>query len=403
MARSSELWWKGRVDLATIDGVITANTGLDPSKDTDVLIVGAGVVGLACGYALSTAGLRVIVIEAGPRIGEGVSARNSEVIHAGLYYPTGSLKARLCVEGRRALYPFLDKHGVNYSRCGKLVVANGEAEIKALEKVYAQAQVNGVEGIEWLTSDAACALEPALRCDAAILSRESGVLDSHGYMLALQGEIENYGGSVVCDSPFAGASAIAGGGWNVTIADADRTTLSTSILITAAGLEAQAVAATIEGYPRDQIPPRHLGKGVYFRYASKAPFQRLVYPPPIPGALGTHYRRDLGGQAVLGPDLEYVREIDYTVDPARAEKFYTDVRRYWPDLQENSLQPDYAGIRPKLHGPGEKQPDFQVWGPQSHGLSGLITLFGIESPGLTSSLAIGEFVNEMVCRVQTNR
>jgi L-2-hydroxyglutarate oxidase LhgO len=367
---------------------------LDPSKDTDVLIVGAGVVGLACGYALATAGLRVIVIEAGPRIGEGVSARNSEVIHAGLYYPTGSLKARLCVEGRRALYSFLDKHGVNYSRCGKLVVANGEVEIKALEKVFKQAKINGVEGIEWLTGDAACALEPALRCDAAILSRESGVMDSHGYMLALQGEIENHGGSVVCDSPFADARAIASGGWNVTIADVDRTTLSTSILITAAGLEAQAVAAMIEGYPRDQIPPRHLGKGVYFRYASKAPFQRLVYPPPIPGALGTHYRRDLGGQAVLGPDLEYVREIDYTVDPARAERFYADVRRYWPDLQENSLQPDYAGIRPKLHGPGEKQPDFQVWGPQSHGLSGLITLFGIESPGLTSSLALGEYVKK---------
>ena len=375
----------------------------DPSKDTDALIVGAGVVGLACGYALATAGLRVIVIEAGPRIGEGVSARNSEVIHAGLYYPTGSLRARLCVEGRRELYPFLDKHGVNYSRCGKLVVANGEAEIKALEKVFKQAEINGVEGIEWLTGDEACALEPALRCDVAILSRESGVMDSHGYMLALQGEIENHGGSVVCDSPFAGASAIAGGGWNVTIADADRTTLSTSILITAAGLEAQAVAAMIEGYPRDQIPPRHLGKGVYFRYAGKAPFQRLVYPPPIPGALGTHYRIDLGGQGVLGPDLEYVNEIDYTVDPARADKFYTDVRRYWPGLEDDSLKPDYAGIRPKIHGPGEAQPDFRIDGPERHGLPGLITMFGIESPGLTSSLAIGKFVNEMVWRVQTDR
>jgi L-2-hydroxyglutarate oxidase LhgO len=392
MVRSSEWWWKGRVELATIEGVITANTALDPSKDTDVLIVGAGVVGLACGHVLATAGLRVIVIEAGPRIGEGVSARNSEVIHAGLYYPTGSLRARLCVEGRRALYPFLDKHGINYNRCGKLVVANGEAEIKALEKVFKQAEINGVEGIEWLTGDAACALEPALRCDAAILSRESGVMDSHGYMLALQGEIENHGGSVVCDSPFAGASAIAGGGWNVTIGDAGRTTLSTSILITAAGLEAQAVATMIEGYPRDQIPPRHLGKGVYFRYAGKAPFQRLVYPPPIPGALGTHYRIDLGGQGILGPDLEYVDTIDYTVDPARADKFYSDVRRYWPSLEDGSLKPDYAGIRPKIHGPGETQPDFRIDGPERHGLPGLITMFGIESPGLTSSLALGEYV-----------
>jgi L-2-hydroxyglutarate oxidase LhgO len=371
-------------------------TRFDPSKDTDALIVGAGAVGLACGYALASHGLRVIVIEAGPRIGEGVSARNSEVIHAGLYYPTGSLRARLCVEGRRALYPFLDKHAVNYRRCGKLVVANGETEIAALRKVYAQAEINGVEGIEWLSGEAACALEPALRCDAAILSRESGVMDSHGYMLALQGEIEAHGGSIVCEAPFAGAQRLVDGGWQVQVADADRTTLSTSLLITAAGLEAQSVAAMIEGYPREQIPKRHLGKGVYFRYAGRAPFQRLVYPPPIPGALGTHYRRDLGGQAVLGPDLEFVDEIDYHVDPARSEKFYDDVRRYWPTLEYGTLQPDYAGIRPKLHGRGEPQPDYRIDGVTQHGLPGLITLFGIESPGLTSSLAIGAYVKKMI-------
>jgi L-2-hydroxyglutarate oxidase LhgO len=364
---------------------------LDSSKDTDALIVGAGAVGLACGYALAAAGLRVIVIDAAARIGEGVSARNSEVVHAGLYYPTASLKARLCIEGRRALYPFLDKHGVNFNRCGKLVVANGEAEIKALEKVYAQAEKNGVEGLEWLSGEAACALEPALRCDAAILSRESGVMDSHGYMLALQGEIENRGGSVVCDSPFAGAQPLSGG-WEVRIGDAEHTTISTSILITAAGLEAQSVAAMIVGYPRERIPPRHLGKGVYFRYAGKAPFQRLVYPPPIPGALGTHYRIDLGGQGVLGPDLEYVDEIDYSVDPARAAKFYGDIRRYWPSLEDDSLKPDYAGIRPKIHGPGEVQPDFRIDGPETHGMPGLVTMFGIESPGLTSSLGIGAYV-----------
>ena len=376
---------------------------LDPSKDTDALIVGAGAVGLACGYALASHGLRVIVIEAGPRIGEGVSARNSEVIHAGLYYPTDSLKARLCVEGRRALYPFLDKHGVSYRRCGKLVVANGEAEIAALRKVYAQAEINGVEGIEWLSGEAACALEPALRCDAAILSRESGVMDSHGYMLALQGEIESHGGSVVCEAPFAGAKRLADGGWQVQVADADRTTLSTSLLITAAGLEAQSVAAMIEGYPQEQIPKRHLGKGVYFRYAGRAPFQRLVYPPPIPGALGTHYRIDLGGQGVLGPDLEYVNEIDYSVDPQRAEKFYTDVRRYWPALEDDSLKPDYAGIRPKIHGPGEVQPDFRIDGPEKHGLQSLIAMFGIESPGLTSSLAIGRYVSQLFTLDRTDR
>ena len=377
----------------------------DPSKDTDVLIVGAGAVGLACGHALAQAGLRVIVIEAGPRIGEGVSARNSEVIHAGLYYPTGSLKARLCIEGRRALYPFLESHGVGYRRCGKLVVANGEAEIAALQKVFAQAEINGVEGVEWISGTTASTMEPMLRCDAAILSHESGVMDSHGYMLALQGEIEARDGNVVCDSPFAGAAPLAGGGWSVRIGDATAktaadavadTTLTTSILVTAPGLEAQDVAAHIEGFPTTRIPRRHLGKGVYFRYTGKAPFQRLIYPPPIPGALGTHYRIDLGGQGVLGPDLEYVNEIDYSVDSQRAEKFYLDVRRYWPTLEAGSLQPDYAGIRPKLHGAGEPQPDFRIDGPASHGLAGLVTLFGIESPGLTSSLAIGAYVRSLL-------
>lgn len=365
----------------------------DPSKDTDALIVGAGTVGLACGYALAQAGLRVIVVEAGPRIGEGVSARNSEVIHAGLYYPTGSLKARLCIEGRRALYPFLESHGVGYRRCGKLVVANGEAEIAALQKVFGQAERNGVEGVEWISGETASTMEPMLRCDPAILSRESGVMDSHGYMLALQGEIEACDGNVVCDSPFEGATPLASGGWSVRIAD---TSLTTSILVTAPGLEAQDVAARIEGFPTTRIPRRHLGKGVYFRYAGKAPFQRLIYPPPIPGALGTHYRIDLGGQGVLGPDLEYVNEIDYSVDPQRAEKFYLDVRRYWPTLESGSLQPDYAGIRPKLHGPGETQPDFRIDGPADHGLAGLVTLFGIESPGLTSSLAIGAYVRSLL-------
>jgi L-2-hydroxyglutarate oxidase LhgO len=368
----------------------------DPSKDTDAVVVGAGAVGLACGYALAKVGLRVIVLEAGPRIGEGVSARNSEVIHAGLYYPTGSLRARLCVEGRRALYPFLESHGVPYNRCGKLVVANGDAEIAALKKVFAQAELNGVEGIEWLSGETASAMEPQLRCDAAILSRESGVMDSHGYMLALQGEIESRDGHVVCDSPFARAQSDTSHGWRVQLGDADRTTLTTTYLVTAAGLEAQDVAARIEGFPLAHIPKRHLGKGVYFRYAGKAPFQRLVYPPPIPGALGTHYRLDLGGQGVLGPDLEYVDEIDYSVDPARAQKFYADVRRYWPTLEDGSLLPDYAGIRPKIHGPGEPQPDFRLDGPADHGLTGLVTLFGIESPGLTSSLAIGERVRELL-------
>lgn len=372
--------------------------------DADAVIVGAGAVGLACGYALAQRDLSVIVLETGPRIGEGVSSRNSEVIHAGFYYPTDSLKARLCVQGRRLLYPFLERHGVHHWRCGKLVVATNEAEIPAIEKMYRQGLTNDVEGLRMIDAAEARALEPELHCVAAMYSPESGVFDSHGYMLALRGEIENRDGHVVCDSPFIGAEPLGdgngaasggdadSGGWRVRIGGDAASTLQSRYLVTAPGLEAQEVAALIEGFPAAQIPSRHLGKGVYFRVNGKAPFNRLIYPPPIPGALGTHYRKDLGGQAVLGPDLDYVDTVDYSIDPAREQSFYENVRRYWPTLPEGSLRPDYAGIRPKIHGPGEKQPDFRIDGTDTHGIAGLVTLFGIESPGLTSSLAIGEEV-----------
>jgi L-2-hydroxyglutarate oxidase LhgO len=362
--------------------------------DADAIIVGAGAVGLACGYALAQRGLEVIVLESGPRIGEGVSSRNSEVIHAGFYYPTGSLRARLCVEGRRRLYPFLDTHGVAYRKCGKLIVATDSSELPAIEKLIAQGELNDVEGLRMLGADEAHALEPAVHCVAAVLSEESGVFDSHGYLLALRGEIENRGGFVVCGSKFVGAHALGAGGWRVQTSDAAAagTTLTARHLITAPGLEAQSVAAAIEGFPSALIPQRYLGKGVYFKLNGRAPFDRLVYPTPIPGALGTHYRKTLDGQAVFGPDLEYVDEVDYSVDPTRAREFYASVRRYWPGMPENSLTADYAGIRPKIHGPSEKQPDFRIDDSSSHGLPGLVSLFGIESPGLTSSLAIGEEV-----------
>lgn len=371
--------------------------------DADAVIVGAGAVGLACGYALARRNLSVIVLEAGPRIGEGVSSRNSEVIHAGFYYPTNSLKARLCVDGRRLLYPFLESHGVHHWRCGKLVVATRDDEIPAIDKMYRQGLTNDVEGLRMLSAAEAQILEPELHCVAAMYSPESGVFDSHGYMLALCGEIENRGGFVVCDSPLVaaeplGAAAAAdaatrhpgAGGWMVRTGGDAATTLHCRHLVTAPGLESQDVARLIEGFPQAIIPPRHLGKGVYFRVAGKAPFNRLIYPPPIPGALGTHYRKDLGGQAVLGPDLEYVDTVDYSIDPDREQGFYENVRRYWPTLPDGALKPDYAGIRPKIHGPNEKQPDFRIDGPSVHGLANLVTLFGIESPGLTSSLAIGE-------------
>lgn len=365
--------------------------------DFDAVVVGAGAVGLACGRALARRGQTVLVLEKEGHIGQGVSSRNSEVIHGGLYYPTGSLKARFCVEGRRALYAFLDSRKIDYRRCGKLVVATEEAEVERIEAIFHQATANGVEGLEHLNGAQARALEPGLNAHAAILSPESGVFASHDYMLALQGEIEDAGGSVVVSTPFERAEPMVGGGFRVTAGGEDGATLTTRLLVTAPGLSAQAVAARIEGYPAADIPARRLGKGIYFRLTGKAPFERLIYPPPIPGALGTHYRRDLGGQGVFGPDLAYVETEDYSVDPAKRDEFVRYIRRFWPGVEAERLTPDYAGIRPKLHGPGEPQPDFQLHGSERHGMDGLMALFGIESPGLTSSLAIGEAVAERLC------
>jgi L-2-hydroxyglutarate oxidase LhgO len=360
--------------------------------DFDAVVVGAGAVGLACAYALAKRDLSVVVLEKERAIGQGVSSRNSEVIHAGIYYPSGSLRARLCVEGRRALYPFLESRKVAYRKCGKLVVATQPGDVERLETIRRQAEVNDVEGVDLISRAAALALEPQLNADAALTSPESGVFDSHGYMLALRGEIEDLGGAIALATPFAGATPLEGGGFTLRACGETPTTLTARLLVTAPGLAAQAVAAHIEGFPAASIPPLHYGKGVYFRLRGRAPFDRLIYPPPIPGALGTHYRKDLGGQAVFGPDLAYVATEDYSVDPARAAGFYAYVRRFWPGLPDDSLDPDYAGLRPKIHGPGEPQPDFRLDGLEVHGLPGLVALFGIESPGLTSSLAIGEAV-----------
>ena len=360
--------------------------------DFDAVVVGAGAVGLACGRALSKRGLTVLVLEKEPHIGQGVSSRNSEVIHGGLYYPTGSLKAKFCVEGRRALYAYLDSHKIDYRKCGKLVVATNEDEVPLIERIFQQATINGVEGLEHLSGEQARAMEPELNAHAAILSPESGLFASHDYMLALQGEIEDGGGSVVVSTPFERAEALPDGGFRVTAGGEGGATLTCRLLVTAPGLSSQDVAGRIEDLPAEHIPAGHFGKGVYFRLTGKAPFERLIYPPPIAGALGTHYRKDLGGQAVFGPDLAYVETEDYSVDPAKAEGFATYIRRFWPGLPDGALTPDYAGIRPKLHGAGQPQPDFQLYGPEVHGIEGLVTLFGIESPGLTSSLAIGEAV-----------
>ena len=360
--------------------------------DFDAVVVGAGAVGLACGYALSRRGLTVVVIEQADHIGAGVSSRNSEVIHAGLHYPTGSLKARLCVQGRRQLYAFLDAHGVPYDRCGKLVVASDVAELELLEHVLQQAKTNGVEGVRRVTGAEARTLEPELAAEEALLSEESGVFDSHGYMLALQGEIEAVGGAVVVGTPFADAAPLDAGGWCVTTGGDDPGEVRCRYLVLAPGLSAQACAEVIDGYPLDTIPELHFGKGTYFAIAGRAPFRRLIYPTPVPGSVGLHYRRDLGGQAHVGPDLEFVDHEDYDVEPERAARFAAAVRRFWPALPEGALTPDYAGVRPKLHGPGEPQPDFRLDAADVHGLPCLVALFGIESPGLTASMAIGEEV-----------
>jgi len=360
--------------------------------DFDAVVVGAGAVGLACGYALSRRGLIVAVLEAERAIGQGVSSRNSEVVHGGLYYPTGSLKARLCVQGRRALYAFLDRHHVAYDKCGKFVVATALEDVDHVEAIFEQGKVNDVEGMSLITRDQALAAEPQLNCQMALISAESGVFDSHGYMLALQGEIESAGGAVVLATPFTGATPLDGGGFEIRTGGADPAVLTARLLVTAPGLAAQHVAGEIAGFPASGIPAAHFGKGNYFRLAGKAPFKRLVYPPPIPGALGTHYRRDLGGQAVFGPDLHYVDQPEYDVDLDAAPDFYRYIRKFWPGLPDGALAPDYVGIRPKLHGPGQPQPDFEIDNADRHGISGLVALFGIESPGLTSSLAIGEEV-----------
>lgn len=370
------------------------------SSDFDAVVIGAGAIGLACGLALSRRGYGLVVLERESRIGTGVSSRNSEVIHAGLHYAPGSLKARLCVAGRRLLYDFLESRAIAHQRCGKLIVATQAGELPAIEALAARGEHNGVEGISWLTAAQAQALEPGLACVAALLSEQSGILDAHGLMAALAGEIEQHGNAIALASPFLGASPITGGGgWQVRVGGAQPIEITARVLILAAGLDAQACAGTIEGLPPAGIPKLFYGKGHYFSLSvGRAPFSRLIYPPPIPGALGMHYRKDLGGQARFGPDLEWVEHVDYQVDPSRAAYFEADIRRFWPGLPDSALTPDYAGVRPKLHGPGQPVADFSILAP----LPGLITLFGMESPGLTSCLAIGEHVAALATQIQPN-
>jgi L-2-hydroxyglutarate oxidase LhgO len=360
----------------------------------DAVVIGAGVVGLAVGRALAQAGHETIVAEAQAGIGQGVSSRNSEVIHAGLYYTPGSLKARLCVRGKELLYALCATHGVEHRRCGKLTVANSEDELRALRGLQDRAAANGVP-VEWLEGERARALEPALRCIAALHSPSTGIVDSHGLMLALQGDLERAGGMVALGSEAVSAQLARRAGEPHVLRFADGSELACGRLVNAAALHACALARRFEGLDACFVPREWFAKGNYYALSGRAPFTHLIYPAPSDAHLGTHLTLDLGGQAKFGPDIEWLdvqapEQIDYRVDPARADGFYAEVRRYWPGLPEGALAPSYSGVRPKIHGPHEKAPDFRLDGPALHGVPGLLNLFGIESPGLTSALAIAE-------------
>jgi L-2-hydroxyglutarate oxidase LhgO len=353
----------------------------------ECIVIGAGVVGLALARHLALQGREVVVLEAEDRIGTGISSRNSEVIHAGIYYTAGSLKARCCVAGNRALYAFCQAHGVAHRRCGKLIVATDESQVEALRRLRARAEGNGVLDLQWLGGTEARGLEPQLHCVAALLSPSTGIVDSHGLMRALCLEAESHGAMVVLKSPALGGRRVAGG-LEVEVGGNDPLTLLANRVFNCAGLGAQAVARAFEGIRLETIPTLRLSKGSYFGLAGAAPFSRLVYPVPVEGGLGVHLTLDLGGQARFGPDVEWVDREDYDVDPRRADGFYAEVRKYWPGLRDGALQPAYAGMRPRLYGPGEAAPDFLIQREEAHGLPGLVNLFGIESPGLTACLAL---------------
>ena len=360
----------------------------------DAVVIGAGVVGLAVARALARRGQETIVLEAETAIGTGTSSRNSEVIHAGLYYPQGSWKAKLCVQGKEMLYRYAEERGIEHRRCGKLVVATSEAQRAALRGVVEAASLNGVMDLQWLEGTEARALEPELACVAAILSPSTGIIDSHGYMLALQGDLEAAGGAVAFASPVVHVACRPGEFIVRTGGDA-AATLQTSLLINAAGLWAPWLARRFDGLAPGCVPRAYFAKGNYYSLAGRAPFSQLVYPVPEAAGLGVHLTLDLGGMARFGPDVEWIEpdaqgRIDYRVDPRRADAFYAEIRRYWPALPDGALQPAYSGVRPKIQAPGEPARDFWLQGPHEHGLPGLVNLFGIESPGLTAALALGE-------------
>ncbi|VVE51903.1 NAD(P)/FAD-dependent oxidoreductase [Pandoraea anhela] len=359
----------------------------------DCVVIGAGVVGLAVARTMAMAGHEVVVLEAERAIGTGTSSRNSEVIHGGIYYPPGSLKAKLCVEGKHRLYEFCASHRVEHRQCGKLIVATTDRQVGELDAIAANALASGVEDLRWLSAGEVAQLEPELHSFGALLSPSTGIVDSHGLMLALQGDAQTAGAMLAFDARVTGARV--GGPHGIALdveTDGVTSTLFAQTVINSAGLYAVDVARRFDGLSSAHIPQRYFAKGSYFACAQRAPFTHLIYPVPEPGGLGVHLTLDLGGQARFGPNVEWVDKIDYTVNPSDGDAFYAAVRRYWPTLADGALQPGYAGIRPKISGPGEPAADFRIDGPDVHGVAGLVNLFGIESPGLTASLAIAEAV-----------
>jgi L-2-hydroxyglutarate oxidase LhgO len=365
------------------------------AEQADCAVIGAGVIGLAVARALAMRGREVVILEAEEAFGTHTSSRNSEVIHAGIYYPTGSLKARLCVAGRRALYQYCAEHAVAHRRIGKIIVATAPDQIETLHKYRLQGETNGVDDLMPVSARELRELEPNVAGVEGFLSPSTGIIDSHGLMLAYLGDAEDHGAALALASPVrageAGSSAIV-----LEVGSAEPMPLACRCVVNAAGLNAQAVARSIRGVPPDTIPPTYYAIGHYYTLAGRSPFTRLVYPVARRDWLGVHVTIDLGGQVKFGPDLAWIDRIDYRFDETRAPAFYRAIRDYYPGLEDGMLQPGYTGIRPKIHGPAEPAPDFLIQGPAQHGIAGLVNLYGIESPGLTSSLAIADYVADLL-------